>query len=133
MWLSEKKQNLDNDFCSSTVGVVTIGGAKPSVLVEGELRNADIICSGALRLPKTGDEVLLIRSLDGENVIVGKIGGTIPGELESGEVYITSGNGGAIRLKNNGEIELIGMVKIKGTVNIEGSLLINGIAVSPTT
>ena len=86
MWLAEKKQSQDFDFCGGAVGIVTIGGAKPSVLVEGELRNADLVCSGAVRLPKAGDEVLLIRSLDGENVVVGKIGGTSNEELENGEV-----------------------------------------------
>lgn len=126
MWLAEKKQNRDLDFCGGTVGIVTIGGAKPSVLVEGEVRNADIVSVGAVRLPKAGDEVLLIRSADGENVAVGEICGVLPAEIENGEVYITNGSGGTIRLKNNGEIELTGTVVIKGTAKIEGNLLLNG-------
>lgn len=130
MWLAEKKQNQSSDFCGGAVGIVTIGGVKPSVLVEGEVRNADVVLSGAARLPKAGDEVLVMRSLDGECVVVGKIGGTMPAELENGEVYITTGNGGAVWLKNNGEIELIGTVIIKGTAKVEGSLLVNGEAVS---
>ena len=133
MWISEKMQGRDSDFCSAAVGLVTVGGAKPSVLVEGEIRNADLASSGAVRLPKTGDEVLLIRSADGESVAVGKICGTLPAEVENGEVYITNGGEGLIRLKNNGEIELVGTVIIKGTAKIEGSLLLNGEVYSQVT
>lgn len=133
MWLSEKSSVRDSDFSGAAVGIVTIGGIRPSVLVEGEVRNADMVCSGALRLPKMGDEVLLIRSPDGENIAIGKIGGALPAEVENGEVYITTGSGGSIRLKNNGEIELAGTVIIKGTAKIEGGLLVNGEAVPATT
>ena len=126
MWISEKMQERNSDFCGAAVGIVTVGGAKPSVLVEGEIRNAEFTASGAVRLPKTGDEVLLIRCSDGESVAVGKICGTPPAEIENGEVYITNKGGGLIRLKNNGEIELVGTVIIRGTAKIEGDLLING-------
>lgn len=133
MWLSEKSSVRYSDFSGAAVGIVTIGGIRPSVLVEGEVRNADMVCFGAFRLPKMGDEVLLIRSPDGENIAVGKIGGTLPAELENGEVYITTENGGSIRLKNNGEIELVGNVVIRGTAKIEGELLVNGKAIPSTT
>jgi len=93
MWISEKMQSRDSHFYSAAVGLITVGGAKPSVLVEGEIRNADLAASGAVRLPKTGDEVLLIRSAEGESVAVGKICGAPPAEVENGEVYITTGRG----------------------------------------
>ena len=132
MWISEKSSERESESIGGgAVGIVTIGGAKPSVLAEGELRNADLIYSGAVRLPKTGDEVLLIRSPDGENVIVGKINGTPPEGIENGEVYITTGNGSIIRLKNNGEIELSGTVIIRGTTMIDGNLFINGSPYQP--
>ncbi len=131
MWLSEKKGSRDEGFNNAVVGIVTIGGAKPSVLVDGEVRNADLLCSGAVRLPKAGDEVLLVRSPDGENIAVGKVEATPSTEIENGEIYLTTGNGGIIRLKNNGEIELSGTVVISGTTKIVGDLLINGTAFSP--
>ena len=133
MWLSEKRNRQDAGYNSATVGIVTIGGAKPSVLVEGEVRSADVVCAGASRLPKAGDELLLIRNPDGENIVVGKLGASPPTVIENGEVYITNGNGGMIRLKNNGEIELSGTVIIKGTANIVGDLQINGTAYEPAT
>ena len=131
MWLSEKKGAREQDVDSTAVGIVTVGGAQPSVLVEGEIRNADLLCCGAVRLPKAGDEVVLLRSGDGESVAIGKVGVTPPAGVENGEVYITTGSGGVIRLKNSGEIELTGTVALKGTVNIEGRLIINGVPYSP--
>ncbi len=131
MWLSEKKDGRDAGYSNVAVGIITIGGAKPSVLVEGEVRAADVVSSGVERLPKAGDEVLLIRSADGENVVVGQVGTVPPAVIENGEVYITNGNGGVIRLKNNGEIELSGTVIISGTTKIVGDLLINGMAYQP--
>ncbi len=131
MWISEKMQSRNSELSGAAVGLVTVGGVRPSILVEGEIRNADLAASGAVRLPKTGDEILLIRSSDGENIAVGKICGAPPAEVENGEVYITTGSGGLIHLKNNGEIELSGTVVIKGTAKIEGSLLVNGEAYPP--
>ena len=133
MWLSEKRDGRDAGCGSAAVGIVTIGGAKPSVLVEGEVRAADVVSLGSAWLPKAGDEVLLIRSPDGENIVIGKVGAEPPTEAENGEVYITTGNGGLIRLKNNGDIELSGTVIISGTTKIEGELLINGTAYEPGT
>jgi len=132
MWLSEKKDGQNTGSCSAAVGIVTIGGVKPSVLVEGEVRNADMISCGAGLVPKAGDEVLLIRNSDGESIAVGKVGAVPPLETENGEVYITNRSGGVIRLNNSGEIELSGTIIIRGLAQIEGQLLINGTDISPT-
>lgn len=126
MWLSEKKDEKSRGAGEAAVGIVTIGGAKPSVLTEGEVRNADLACSGAVTLPKAGDEVLIIRTAGGDSIVAGKLAGTPPEGTENGEVYITNGSGGTIRLKSNGDIELAGTVIISGTAKIEGELLING-------
>lgn len=133
MWLSEKRAgNNKENGGESCVGVVTIGGVNPSVLTDGELRNAEIVCSGAVRIPKTGDEMLVIKSPDGEVVAVGKTGVKAPEEVQNGEVYITTEGGGLILLKNNGEIKLSGNVIITGTTKIEGTLLINGVPCRPS-
>ena len=131
MWLSEKQVGRDGGPYSAAVGVVTLGGAKPSVLVEGEIRNAELVSCGALFLPKAGDEVLLMRNPDGDSLAVGKLVAAPPAEVENGEVYITTGSGGTIRLKKNGEIELTGTVILTGTTKIVGDLIINGAAYSP--
>lgn len=133
MWLSEKKTEKDPYSARAAYGVVTIGGLKPSVLVEGELRNAQLLCPGAARVPKTGDGVLVIRTDDGENLIAGKIGGVRPESIEPGEIFITTGNGGLIWLKNTGEIALSGTVTIEGITKIDGELLINGTAYQPSS
>ena len=115
---------------SAAVGIVTIGGARPSVLVEGEARNAQLVAAGgALRLPKAGDEVLFIRSDDGENLVVGDIAGAEGLGLKDGEVCITAGNGGVIRILSSGQIEIEGNVVIRGRAEIQGALLVNGLTV----
>ena len=129
MWLSERKKNADSEQNCMTIGLVTIGGAKPSVLVEGEIRNVELVSSGVMRVPKAGDEVLVLRTSEGDGVAVGFIGAVSPDGIENGEIKISTGTGGFIKLKNNGDIELCGTVSIKGTTKIEGELLVNGAAV----
>ncbi len=134
MWLAEKSMAKSCENEGGVVGVVTIGGERPSVLAEGEMRNAELLQTGAVRLPKTGDEVLLIRTADGDCVVIGRTGGEVPDEAENGEIFLTNG-GSCIRIKNSGEILLSGNIRLTGTINIDGTLLINGapyVAPSPT-
>lgn len=125
MWLAEKSMAKSCEDEGGVVGVVTIGGERPSVLAEGEMRNAELLQSGAVRLPKTGDEVLLFRTADGDNIVLGRVGGDVPDGAENGECFVMNG-GSCIRVKNSGEILLSGNIRLTGTVNIDGTLLING-------
>ncbi|MEG0036025.1 MAG: hypothetical protein RR743_05125 [Oscillospiraceae bacterium] len=133
MWLSQKAASRDvGTYGDSVVGYVTVGGAHPCVLAEGETRNAELVsCGGAVLLPRTGDEVLLTRSAEGESFVVGTVVSDMPGDVLEDEVFITTGNGGTIRIKQNGEIELSGTIVLKGKTNIVGRLFINGAAYVP--
>ncbi len=124
MWLSERTAARDPDRGECMVGVVTIGGARPSVLCGGEPRSTELLHGGALRLPRTGDELLVVRTGDGDCVALGRVGGTVTDGCENGEVLLTNG-GGSVKIKNSGDITLTGTVKINGT------LLINGQAYVP--
>ena len=130
MWLSERTAARDPDRGECMVGVVTIGGARPSVLCEGELRSTELLHGGALRLPRTGDELLVVRTGDGDCVALGRVGGTVTDGCENGEVLLTNG-GGSVKIKNSGEIILSGDITLTGTVKINGTLLINGQAYVP--
>lgn len=130
MWLAEKSMAKSRENEGGVVGIVTIGGERPSILAEGELRNAELLRSGAGRLPKTGDEVLLFRTADGDSVVIGRVGGDVPDGAENGECFIMNG-GSYIRVKNSGEIILSGDIRLAGTVNIDGALLINGTPYAP--
>lgn len=130
MWLAEKSAGKKEDAGECVVGVVTIGGARPSVLAEGELRSAELLQPGTARLPKTGDEVLLVRTADGDCIALGRVGGAVTNGAKDGDTVLCSGDG-SIVLKNGGEIILTGDILLKGTVNVEGTLLINGQAYVP--
>ncbi|MEF9970893.1 MAG: hypothetical protein RR731_01105 [Oscillospiraceae bacterium] len=130
MWISKKVSGEALGGGDCAVGLVTIGGVSPCVLTEGEARNGEIVsCGGALRLPKTGEQVLLARSADGESLVIGRVDGAVPEGMAPGEVYITTGGSSFIRLKNSGEIELSGPVSLRGRVDVFGSLYINGVQV----
>lgn len=134
MWISKKAiERGENLSGGCAVGSVTIGGKTPCVLMEGEIRNAELVaCGGGLYLPKVGDEVVVGRTADGENLILGRISNSLNNAGE-GEVYITTEYGGTIRITKNGEIELAGTVRLTGTTYISGDLIINGQAYSPAT
>lgn len=134
MWISQKtieRGDMHSGACA--VGSVTIGGERPCVFIEGESRNAELVACGGLYIPKVGDEVLVARTADGENLVLGKISGDPGGPALEGEVYITTENGGTIRITKDGEIELSGTMRLTGTTFITGDLFINGQAYSPTT
>ena len=129
MWLSKRTAEMgESESLGLAVGIVSIGGESPSVIVEGETRNAQLICVSGVRLPTVGDEVLFFRDGNGENLVIGKVAEAAPDEVEDGEIYITTKGGGVIKIRKNGRIELEGNVVIKGRAQIDGNLLVNGTA-----
>lgn len=125
MWLAEKTAAQRDENSECLVGVVTIGGERPSVLAEGELRSAELLQTGAVRLPKIGDEVLLVRTVDGDCVVMGRVDGVLPEESEGGEIVLCGGES-SVRITKDGKILLNGEIELRGTVGINGTLLING-------
>lgn len=130
MWLAEKTAAKEPDRSGCVVGIVTIGGERPSVLCEGELRNTELLHTGAVRLPKIGDEVLVVCTGDGDCIALGCVNGKIPDGIENDEIILTNGKG-SVTIKNSGEILLTGDIALTGTVRIDGTLLINGEAYVP--
>jgi len=125
MWLAEKSAGHGGDNGECLVGVVTIGGERPSVLAEGELRSAELLQTGAVQLPKVGEELLLARTADGDCVALGRVGGTLAQNAENGEILIANGNAG-VKIDNSGKVILSGDIYLSGTIHIDGKLLING-------
>jgi hypothetical protein len=128
MWISKKTAGQSGDKTGVSIGRVTVGGEKPCVLTEGETRCAELAACPGVYVPAAGDEVILCRTCDGENVVLGKI--SEAADAQSGEVYITTEGGGSVTLRNNGDIELSGTIRLVGTVYVTGSLIINGQAYS---
>lgn len=130
MWLAEKSAGRSREESECLIGIVTIGGERPSVLAEGELRSAELLQTGAVRLPKIGEELLLVRTSEGDCVAVGRVGGETSRDAENGEIQLMNGNAGVV-VDNQGKVILTGDITLTGTININGTLLINGQAYSP--
>lgn len=128
MWVAKKTSEKGEQATSGCmVGRVTVGGKKPCVLTQGESRDAEIVnCGGGLYLPKVGDEVLIGRTADGENIVIGKIAEGSKDGVGNGEIYITTEGGGTVYIRKNGEIELCGTIRLSGPTYINGALVING-------
>ena len=126
MWLSRVLASGGNpgDFAAEA-GVVTIGGASPSVMLSGEVRDVEILsCGGLFWRPEAGDEVLTMATPEGRRFLAFS-GGEAPEGISAGEVFIKTKSAG-IHLKADGGMELF------GDVFVSGRLFVNGFDVGST-
>ena len=119
MWLSEKTAlGARETPAPADVGVVTAGGACPSVLLGGEKRKLDVAAPGGVFwAPVHGEQVVVSRCGD-ELFVTGALAD--PPDLKPGELCLKCGQA-SVRLSPNGSVEL------SGTVNVTGTLLLNGV------
>lgn len=127
MWISERSARGERRDEGVSVGRVSLGGLKPAVLVGGELRQTELVCPGLCWLPRVGEEVLVLTSGEGDCLVLGGVGGAAGQQLEPGELCLTNGSGGEIRLRPDGTIVLLGRVQLRGALEIEGGLKVNGV------
>lgn len=119
MWLSENAaQKARKSGSDSEIGVVTVGGQSPSVMIEGEKRGLEIVSPGGIYWAPGRDEQVVVTRCGEELFVTGSL--SPAPALSAGELCLKSGEAG-IRLRPNGEIELY------GTVNVKGMLLLNGV------
>ena len=119
MWLSQqisRATGRDEAVCST--GVVTIAGEKSAVMLAGERRELAVAAPAGLRWsPAAGSEVLVLRSDEGEQFIIGLASGDTaakPGQLMLG------GEKAGIRISEDA-------IEITGNVSIRGRLLLDGV------
>lgn len=100
-------------------GEVTVAGEAAAVALEGERRQVGRWLPGGYHWsPRRGDTVLVVKSgAEGSPCLVGMQDETV---LEPGEVVLSTAQGTGIHLKPDGRILL------KGTVEVEGTLTVNG-------
>ena len=120
MWIAGKLCAREEQEAESLAecGSVTIGGRSAAVLGRGEERDIPTAAPGGyLWRPRVGQRVLVIKGgpLNEERYIAGAVETENDVELADGEVCLFAGKGGAkLFLRNDGSVE------------IEGSLFING-------
>lgn len=70
---------------------------------------------GVQAIPVEGKEVVMLPLQNGEYVLLGNI--SKPMDIDSGELQFRSNGGACIKLKNNGEVSINGMIiGVDGTV-----------------
>lgn len=119
MWLSERKQSGGTD---ADLGITSIAGEQVGVLTRGEVRALPLYGPGGYYwIPGDGESVLVIKGGPGgeEQCVSGKLQPPAPTELEPGEVCICSG-GASVLLKKDGSIRLRGIVQVEGTLSVNG-------------
>ena len=117
MWLSKRIVQETPEFEPATLGTVSIGGEDAAVVTDGEKRDVRIISPGGYCWqPGAGESVLVLKA--SQTYIPGALQ-TAQAELAPGEVMVFS-NAARLVLRNNGDIE------VKGRVRITGRLFVNG-------
>ena len=116
VWLARREMRNFPAEALAEDGVVTLSGEHVAVYAQGERRYLPVYGPGGYCWrPMTGDQVLVLKlGQEGEQCCVAGTRAAAPEELAPGEVMLRSGGGGCIWLKNDGTVELTGVVKING-------------------
>ena len=111
MWLSERKRG--RQYGEAMVGQTTLSGDPAGVYLDAERRTLAVFAPGGYAWrPAVGEEVLVLKQ-EGEKTCA--VGVRCGGDLAPGEVLIHAGQGdAAIKLGNDGTVELMGQVLING-------------------
>ena len=117
MWLSKRITHPETEPETAALGTISMGGSRAAVVTDGEKRDVRIISPGGYCWqPGAGESVLVLKA--SQTYIPGALQ-TAQAELAPGEVMVFS-NAARIVLRNNGDVEL------KGKVRITGRLFVNG-------
>ncbi len=129
MWLSKQMKKMPAT-ADADLGVTTITGDNVGVVTRGEVRNLPVYGPGGyVWLPENGAAVLVIKGGPGgqEQCVAGMRQLEAPSGMKPGEVYLSAPGGSAVYLKRDGTLEL------RGTVKIQGGLVVNGQPYRPCT
>ena len=117
MWLSRRITHPETEPETAALGTISMGGSRAAVVTDGEKRDVRIISPGGYCWqPGAGESVLVLKA--SQTYIPGALQ-TAQAELAPGEVMVFS-NAARLVLRNNGDIE------VKGRVRITGRLFVNG-------
>lgn len=117
MWLSKKLAAHElQDVASAQDGTVTIEGGELAVFSSGEKREVKTVGPGGYEWqPCKGEDVLIVRGgIFGEESYAVGVPEQTGEALEPGEVRIRSAAGAEIVLRNNGRIDINGLLFING-------------------
>ena len=127
MWLSKQMKQVP-PTADADLGMTTIAGGSVGVLTRGEVRNLPIYGPGGyVWMPQNGAAVLVMKGGPGgeEHCVAGMKQAQVPEDMQPGEILVYGPGDNAIYLKQDGTIEL------RGRVEIQGSLVVNGESYRP--
>ena len=127
MWLSKQMRTVP-PAVDADLGVTSISGENVGVITRGEVRSLPIYGPGGyVWLPESGAAVLVMKGGPGgeERCVSGMQQRQAPEDMKPGEVFLFGPNGNEIYLKGDGSVEL------RGNVQIQGQLIVNGEAYQP--
>lgn len=116
MWLGKQMRSapLTSD---ADLGVTTIQGNQVGVMTRGEVRALPVYGPGGyLWMPENGAGVLVVKGGPGgeEQCVAGMLQQKIPKGMRPGEVMICGPQNTSIYLRENGMVEIKGMLVING-------------------
>ncbi len=119
MWMARQQGQEFLQEHTADCGQVTVDGPELAVALAGERRQVGRWLPGGYHWsPRRGEPVLVVKSgAEGSPCLVGTLD---EAALEPGEVVLSTVPGTGIHLKPDGRILL------RGTVEIEGTLTVNG-------
>lgn len=114
MWLSQQRRR-EESTAGADVGVVTLAEERMGVYLDGERRTvARFGPGGYCWRPQVGQRVLVIKAGgEGELPCVAGVE-QAAAELEPGEIAVRGVNGGAVWLRADGSVDLVGRVCVNG-------------------
>jgi len=111
MWLSQAIARRAAGAAGAGPGVVSVGGARPAVVTDGEQREARVFSPGGYCWrPAAEQTVLVVRGT--EPCVAGAAQADDPA-LQPGEVRVYSG-GASITLTNDGFVRVTGRLFVNG-------------------
>lgn len=133
MWLS-KQMRPAPQTADADLGVTSISGESAGVMTKGEVRNLPVYGPGGyIWQPAADQTVLVIKGGTGgeESCVAAAKQDAAPDGMQPGEVYLHAGGAG-VYLKKDGTVELHGgVLRLTGTVRVEGELYVNGVLYRP--
>lgn len=130
MWLS-KQLRPGTSTADADLGVTSIAGGSAGIVTRGEVRSVPVFGPGGyVWLPAGGETVLVIKGGPGgeETCVAGAAQKTPPDGMEPGEVYLFTPGGASVYLRQNGTIVLTGTVQVHGSLSINGNACNAGMA-----
>lgn len=120
MWLSKRITHPETEPETAALGTISMGGSRAAVVTDGEKRDVRIISPGGYCWqPGASQSVLVLKA--SQTYIPGALQ-QAQGSLAPGEVMVYS-DAAQVVLRNNGDIELRGKVRVTGRLFLNGKEL----------